>query len=185
MKRHVCPWWIGYFLLNPLRKLMENPEKILSQHISEGMTVMDFGSAMGYFSIPAAKIVGKTGKVLCVDIQERMLASLKKRAKKKGLDSVIETIVAPNTDLLSQYTNSCDAVLAIHVVHEVPDQAELFKALHSVLKPGGRLIFIEPPGHVSKEDFGKSLTLAGRYFTVFKDENRANTLAAELIKAAN
>ena len=68
MAEHVCPWWLGYFLASPLRKLMQNPDTILSGHISEGMTALDVGSAMGFFSIPMARLVGASGKVICVDL---------------------------------------------------------------------------------------------------------------------
>jgi hypothetical protein len=51
---HVCPWWLGYTFILPIRKYQHNPEQILGPHIKEGMTIMDYGSAMGYFSIPLA-----------------------------------------------------------------------------------------------------------------------------------
>ncbi|QTA78393.1 SAM-dependent methyltransferase [Desulfonema limicola] len=91
MSKRVCPIWIGYLLLNPIRKLYQNPEKILSPYVSEGMTVLDMGCAMGYFSIPLARLVGTDGKVICADIQEKMLKSLEKRAAKAGLSDRIET----------------------------------------------------------------------------------------------
>src|SRR5437867_3779272 len=74
----VCPWWIGYILASPVRKLMHNPHTILAPYVNKGMTVLDFGSAMGFFSIPLAQMVGPAGKVICVDMQEKMLERLKK-----------------------------------------------------------------------------------------------------------
>lgn len=44
---HVCPWWLGYTFIFPIRMYQHNPEKILGSHIKEGMTVMDYGCAMG------------------------------------------------------------------------------------------------------------------------------------------
>ncbi|MBN2519238.1 MAG: hypothetical protein JXB17_01935, partial [Bacteroidales bacterium] len=76
-KKHLCPVWVGYFLINPLRKLFQSPNKILGPYIMPGMKMIDFGSAMGYFSIPMAKTAGKTGKVYCLDIQQKMLEKLK------------------------------------------------------------------------------------------------------------
>ncbi|QTA83790.1 SAM-dependent methyltransferase domain-containing protein [Desulfonema limicola] len=64
MSKRVCPIWIGYLLLNPIIKLYQNPEKILSPYVSEGMTVLDMGCAMGYFSLPLARMVGTGGKVM-------------------------------------------------------------------------------------------------------------------------
>lgn len=87
---HVCPWWVGYFLINPLRKLSEDPEKIFTPYIKPGMTVIDYGCAMGYFSLPLAKMTGPSGKVRCFDIQERMLKKLGQRARKRNLQFVSE-----------------------------------------------------------------------------------------------
>ena len=48
---HVCPWWFAYTFDNPVRKLFHNPHKIFGGSIREGMTAMDIGCGMGYFSI--------------------------------------------------------------------------------------------------------------------------------------
>jgi 2-polyprenyl-3-methyl-5-hydroxy-6-metoxy-1,4-benzoquinol methylase len=69
--KHLFPWWAGYLLINPLRKFSLDPDRILGKYIKKGMTVIDAGCAMGYFSLPAAKIVGSSGLVLCVDMQNR------------------------------------------------------------------------------------------------------------------
>ena len=66
---HVCPWWIGYLIASHLRKLGENPDTILGPLVEPGMTVVDVGCAMGFFSLPLARMVGESGRVLCVDVQ--------------------------------------------------------------------------------------------------------------------
>src|SRR5437868_8621484 len=91
MSERVCPVWVGYLLASPLRKFAPNPDKILSPYVKEGMTVLDIGSAMGFFSIPMAQMVGPEGKVICVDMQEKMLERLQKRAHKAGVADRIET----------------------------------------------------------------------------------------------
>ena len=91
MSERVCPVWVGYLLASPLRKFAHNPDKILSPYVKEGMTVLDIGSAMGFFSIPMAQMVGPEGKVICVDMQEKMLERLQKRAHKAGVADRIET----------------------------------------------------------------------------------------------
>ena len=72
---HVCPWWLCYSFDNPLRRLIHNPQRILSPYIKQGMTVLDAGCGMGYFSIGMAKMVGDSGKVIAVDLQQKMLDS--------------------------------------------------------------------------------------------------------------
>jgi len=50
---------------------------------------------MGFFSLPLARMVGPNGKVLCVDLQEKMLRSLHKRALKAGVaDRIISRLSA-------------------------------------------------------------------------------------------
>ncbi len=79
MSESVCPVWVGYFLASPVRKLFQNPEKMLAPYVKEGMRVLDIGCAMGFFSLPLAQMIGLNGKVICVDVQEKMIKSLEKR----------------------------------------------------------------------------------------------------------
>ena len=67
MARTICPSWLGYFLINPLRKLLENPDKILGQFVREGMTVLEPGCGMGFFTLPLARMVGPKGRVVVAD----------------------------------------------------------------------------------------------------------------------
>jgi SAM-dependent methyltransferase len=79
IEEHVCPWWVGYTLDNPLRRFVHDPKKILAGLVGEGQTVMDLGCGMGYFSLAMARMVGRTGKVISVDIEPRMLRRLERR----------------------------------------------------------------------------------------------------------
>jgi ubiquinone/menaquinone biosynthesis C-methylase UbiE len=158
---HVCPVWLGYFLANPLRKVMENPSKNLARHLSEGMTVLDVGCAMGFYSMPMAEMVGPGGKVICVDLQEKMVTNLIRRARKKGLHHRIEARVCTETDLnLSDIAGSVDFVLASAVLHEVPDPPSFFLQLRKVMKEGGYFLLLEPGGHVSREQFRSTVATA-------------------------
>ena len=161
MADRVCPPIIGYWLLNPLRKLLENPKTILGPFVKEGMTVLEPGPAMGFFTLPLARMVGPKGKVVVVDVQQKMLDVLMKRARKKGLLDRIDTRLAKDGGMgLSDLDGRVDFAAAIHVVHEVPDPAAFFKDILAALKPGGRLLVIEPKGHVKPEAFAKSLDIA-------------------------
>src|SRR5208337_4107833 len=158
--RRVCPVWIGYILASPVRKLMYNPRTILAPYVKEGMTVLDFGSAMGFFSIPLAEMVGPAGKVICVDLQEKMLARLKKRAQKAGVSAQIETrLCAQDSPGLELLAGTIDFALLFAVVHEVPARAALFAGVASALKLRANLLLAEPKGHVSAEDFARTLPL--------------------------
>ena len=160
-KQHVCPWWLGYFLLGPIRKMLHPPEKIVGPYISEGMTLLDFGCAMGYFSLPMAKMAGEKGAVYCVDLQEKMLNSLVKRAKKFGRGERIKPhICSAGAIGLDGLGESIDFALAFHVMHEVPDRDKIFTELFALLKPGSSLLFVEPTGHVNEEKFSEAISAA-------------------------
>jgi ubiquinone/menaquinone biosynthesis C-methylase UbiE len=161
MRIRLCPFLLGYFLLCPVRKLRHDPDQILSTYIKPGMKVVDFGSAMGYFSLPMARMVSSTGKVYCLDIQEKMLSKLKSRAKNAGYAEIIETrLITEKGDIYSDLEGTVDFVLLCAVAHEVPDRVALFSNLCRLLKNKGQLLFIEPAGHVSEKNFAESVSLA-------------------------
>lgn len=157
----ICPWWLGYFLVSPLRRLLDNPEKILSPHVRAGMTTLDVGPGMGYFTLPLAKFVGSSGRVIAVDLQEKMLSGLARRAKRAGLSERIECRLASEKSLnLADFAGRVNFALAYYVVHEVPDPDRFISEIASTLAPGGRLLIVEPPAHVPRADFEKTLALA-------------------------
>lgn len=161
MARHVCPIWIGYFLASGLRRLLQNPSKILASHVSANMKVLDVGSAMGFFSLPMAEAVGPRGKVLCVDVQPKMLDVLRKRAAGAGLADRIETHVCANETFgLDGRADEFDFALAFAVVHEVTDPARFFREVHCLLKPEARLLLAEPRGHVTEAAFRRTVAIA-------------------------
>jgi 2-polyprenyl-3-methyl-5-hydroxy-6-metoxy-1,4-benzoquinol methylase len=161
MAEHVCPWWIGYLLASPLRRWGQDPGKILGPYIKEGMKVMDVGCAMGFFSLPLARMVGSTGQVVCIDLQEKMIKSLKKRAAKAGLSDRIETRVCSRKSLeIDDIPGEIDFALAFAVVHEVPDSETFFTQVNQSMKPGSMLLVGEPKGHVSVDDFKQTISTA-------------------------
>jgi 2-polyprenyl-3-methyl-5-hydroxy-6-metoxy-1,4-benzoquinol methylase len=161
MAEHVCPVWIGYLLASPLRKLFQNPDKILSPWVQEGMTVLDVGCAMGFFTLPLARMVGPSGKVVCIDLQEKMIQALSRRARKAGLLDRIDARVCPSDSLgLADLSGQIDFALLMAVVHEVQDPDRLFAELGPALKSTGRLLLAEPRGHVTEPEFKATLALA-------------------------
>jgi len=163
MAKRLCPVWVGYLLINPLRTLMQNPEKILGPYVAAGMKILDIGCGMGFFSLPLARIVSSHGKVVCVDVQEKMLKTLKKRAEKAGLTDRIETRVCHRDSLdLDDFNEEIDFVLAFAVIHEVSYVHRFFSDVCKVLKPTGKFLIVEPKGHVSGKDFEKTISIAKR-----------------------
>ncbi len=161
MTEHVCPWWAGYFLANRLRKLLQDPYKILGPYVKPGMTVLDVGSAMGFFSLPLAEMVGPGGKVVCVDVQPKMLQVLHRRATEAGLAERIETHISSEDSIgLQGRDASFDFALAFTMMHEVGNQASFLHEIHQMLKPGAVLLLTEPIKHVSRVEFDRTVSLA-------------------------
>ncbi|MCK4671914.1 MAG: class I SAM-dependent methyltransferase, partial [Candidatus Aegiribacteria sp.] len=185
-EQHVCPVWVGHLLSSPLRKLFENPFKILSPYIKEGMTVIDVGCAMGFFSLPMALMVGPKGKVICIDMQEKMVSKLYRKAKKKSLNDRIEVRVCKQDSLKTDNLEGvADFVLASAVVHEVPDRSSFFTQLFSTLKEGGELIVIEPSSHVSQKEFSNTVeTASNAGFTLVNELKLRKRMAVLLNKPA-
>lgn len=155
MAHRVCPWWIGYLLASPVRRwLGQDPVKILSPYIREGMTVLEPGPGMGFFTLELARRVGASGKVVAVDLQPKMIAGLKRRAEKAGLLDRIETRVAVSESLgVDDLAGRVDFTLAYALVHEMPDSAKFFREAAAVSKAGALLLLAEPSGHVKGDQF--------------------------------
>ncbi len=164
MAKRVCPFWVGYLLIHPIRKLLENPYKLFGNFVSEGMVVLEPGSGMGYFTIPLAHLVGPSGKVIAIDIEPKMIAVLEKRALKAGMINRIERrLCRPDRLNVENLRESVDLAVVIHMLHETPDQEKFLEEIRQALKKGGRLLIKEPKGHVSKRDFENSVALARRH----------------------
>jgi ubiquinone/menaquinone biosynthesis C-methylase UbiE len=161
MAERVCPWWVGYLLASPLRRLLMKPEELLTPYVDRGMTALDIGCAMGFFSFPLAELVGPEGRVVCVDLQERMIRSLRKRVARAGLEDRIETRVCSTESLGTRDLDaSIDFAMAFYVVHEVSDADRLLAEIHSALSAKGRFLLAEPSGHVSPEKFAATIAAA-------------------------
>ncbi len=161
MGDHVCPPWIGYLLASPLRRIFHNPQQILGPHVTEGMRVLDIGCAMGFFSLPLARLVGTSGKVYSVDLQEKMIRSLERRAHKAGLADRIQARTCKGDSLeLGDLAGQIDFALAFAVFHEVPDRSKALTEIHAALKPSARLLAAEPRKRVSEGDFKELIAIA-------------------------
>ena len=99
--------------------------------------MLDFGCGTGDFSIPAAKIAGKKGKIYALDCHPRQLQVVEKRAKKAGITN-IQTILSENKVNLPD--NSLDVVWMCDVLHEIRDKRGVLAEANRILNQGGSLI---------------------------------------------
>lgn len=149
--QRICPWWLTYSFDNPLRHLIHKPEKILADLVKPGMTVMDIGCGFGFFSIAMARMVGVSGTVIAVDVQEESLNILLKRAQRARVANIVKAHLSTTERI--NYSSQVDFILSFWMAHEVKDQLAFFKEIISLLKPGGKYLLAEPTIHVSAAEF--------------------------------
>jgi len=152
---------MGRLLLNPWRQWTIRPERLLRQYVRAGMTVLEPGPGMGFFTLTLARLAGEHGRVIAVDLQPKMLEGLRRRARKAGLEERIETRIAQRDALgLGDLAGGVDLVLASAVVHELPSVERFFAEVAGVLRPGAVVLLMEPKGHVKDEKFASELEAA-------------------------
>lgn len=111
-----------------------NPTAIAS--LKPGETVLDLGSGGGIDCFISAKFVGPTGRVIGVDMTDRMLALANQNKAKLGLTNV--EFRKGEIEHLPVESNSVDVIISNCVINLSPDKAAVFAEAFRVLKPGGR-----------------------------------------------
>jgi len=156
--KRVCPVEIAGSLDNRIRRWIQNPQKILSPYIEEGMIVLDIGCGPGFFSIDMAQMVGKSGRVIAADLQEEMLQKL--RDKIQGTELEERVTLHKCEEKKIGVSEHVDFVLLFYMVHEVPNVEGFFSEIETILKPNGQVFMVEPPFHVSKKAFENTIKKA-------------------------
>ena len=122
------------------------PQEIFAKaQIIEGMKVADLGCGnLGYFAIPAAKLVGKEGIVYAVDIQKPVLEAVRSRAKLEGLTN-LETVWADLEKIGSTKISdeSVDLSILINMLFQNKKHKEILQEASRMLKKGGKLIIVD------------------------------------------
>ncbi len=157
---HVCSHKMAFMLDNWLRKLLQNPTKIVGQFINESDTIIDFGCGPGFFTIAMAGMVGKQGKIIAVDLQEEMLEYIKRKAAAKNLTNRIEYHLCEKDRIALELNKKADFMLAYYMVHELPNPGTFFQEVRSLLKNGGKFLVVEPKIHVTRGKYQEMLNLA-------------------------
>ena len=159
--KRVCPARLAGSLDNKIRRWLQNPAKILSPFIREGMTVLDIGCGPGFFSVEIARMVGSSGKVLAADLQDGMLQKLSSKIRGTELEGRIQ-LVKCSVDTIN-VSEKIDFGLAFWMVHEVPDKASFFAELKTIAKEKTQILLVEPKlFHVSRKEFEATTAIAQR-----------------------
>lgn len=157
-KDRVCPVEKAGHLDTRKRRWLQNPGRILKPHIKEGMTVLDVGCGPGFFTIEMARLTGKSGRVIAVDLQEGMLQIVRDKIKGSEFEERITLHKCEENRI--GVSENVDFVLLFYVVHEVPDKERLFIELETILKQNGQILMVEPSSHVSKPEFKETVNKA-------------------------
>ena len=163
----VCPVENAGVLDHSLRRLIQNPRKILKPFIETGMTVLDLGCGPGFFTVEIAKMLNGGGTVIAADLQEGMLEKVRQKIAGTALEQRVRLHQCKKESI--GLTDKVDFILAFYMVHEVPDAEHLIREMKSILKPKGRILIIEPKFHVTKEKFARlTEMIVSKGFTVNK-----------------
>jgi ubiquinone/menaquinone biosynthesis C-methylase UbiE len=159
------------WLIRDVREREERCSLLLTNlGLRSGMTICDMGCGNGFYSLPLAKLVGPTGRILAVDIQPEMLVMLRARMEQEGIDNVTPILGSLHNPRLP--AGSADLVLLVDVYHEFSHPEQMLAAMREALKPDGLLALVEfraedakvpiqPLHKMSKEQIMKELPANG------------------------
>ena len=156
---HVCPWSHRWMLTVAGRKLLNNPGRIVGPWLQPGMTAMDVGCGVGYFTVPMARIVGDTGRVIAVDVQPEMLTAMQSNADKAGCGNIVAHQCDFETLGVGEWAGAVDFAILFYMLHEPTDPARLVGEVCDTIKPGGKVLFAEPLVHVDGPQFRRNTEL--------------------------
>lgn len=154
-----------------LRRRWRKPETTLKAvGLRSGMVFMDIGCGDGFFTIPAAQLVGEKGAVYAVDIDAAVIEKLKDRALEKGLANITARLGAAEETVFC--TECADIVFYSRVLHDFKDPAKVLHNAKHMLKPDGKLVNLDwkkkstmfgPPVHIrfSEEQAAELIRTAG------------------------
>lgn len=117
-------------------------EIVRSMELREDSQVADVGAGDGFFSVRLARALGTRGSVWAVEIDEKAIARLSQRAVAGSLSNVRTILGAADDPRLPP--GSLDAILIVNSYHEMPRFDAMLSRLFEALKPGGRLVLVEP-----------------------------------------
>lgn len=140
-----CPSWLWWLIErdNPFFKINRASTIIDHIELTPGMTVLDVGCGPGRITIPAAKKVGPTGKIVALDIQAPMIKHAQAKAYAELLTNITFMQSGIGEGKLEQ--NKFDRALLVTVLGEIPkaNQQAALEEIFNALKPGGILSVTE------------------------------------------
>jgi ubiquinone/menaquinone biosynthesis C-methylase UbiE len=136
------PYQAAFMINNPVRRALLKPARIVDKLGLAGREhVLELGPGPGFFSVEIARRL-TDGRLELFDIQPEMLEMARRQLERAGLSDIGFT-AGQASDGLPFPDNTFDVAFLAAVIGEVPDQQACVRSLGQVLKPGGRLVFVE------------------------------------------
>jgi ubiquinone/menaquinone biosynthesis C-methylase UbiE len=124
------------------RRRWQNPEATLADiGLHKGFTFVDVGCGDGFFAIPAARIVGKKGKVYALDFDDEAITSLKRKAARENLENIEAKTGAAEGIVFCE--GCADIVFFSIVLHDFKIPRKVLANAKRMLKPTGRLVNLD------------------------------------------
>ena len=138
---HFDPAWADRLVSEERHQRMPVDAILRAAGIAAGQVVVDLGAGPGFFTLPAARVVGEKGRVYAVDVQPSLLEVCRRRAAEAGL-SWIETEHSEEAHVPLPDA-AADRVFIAFVLHEADDQVALLREAARLLRPGGEVAIVE------------------------------------------
>jgi len=124
------------------RRNWQNPEEILEGiGLSSGDTFVDVGCGDGFFAIPAARIVGESGMVFGIDVDEVGLEELRQKTEAEGLGNI--ELRAGEAETTLACTACADFVFFGIDLHDFRDQGMVLANARKMIKASGTLVDLD------------------------------------------
>lgn len=111
--------------------------------LTHGNVVADLGCGAGFFSIAAARMVGNSGVVYALDVQDSKLAATQSAAKHYNLNNIITMRADLDKPFLEIPEGFCDTIIMASILHEIDSRESLLKNAYRLLKTGGKILAVE------------------------------------------
>jgi ubiquinone/menaquinone biosynthesis C-methylase UbiE len=134
MSSHGFSWWI--------RRQWQNPEAIFRRiGLKPNQVFVDMGCGDGFFTIPAAYIVGENGKVYSLDIDKDAVSAVRERARREGLKNIVTRVGNAEETM---FCEGCgDIVFFANDLHDFEDPSKVLSNARRIIKASGRLVDVD------------------------------------------
>lgn len=123
------------------RELLPPDETLIKLGLHKDDIMADIGCGIGYFTIPASKIVGESGKIFAMDILSEMLSDVKVKIKEDSISN-IELVLTEENDLKVEDNKVTFAFISL-VLHEANEKENFISEIKRIISPEGKIAIVE------------------------------------------